>query len=229
MINFNSAIFVANELYGIDSNIDDLEEIGLIAWEKINSKLLKLYRYSSEIDCGSMSIELPCNFERLEAVTATYEDWQSTSNKHTFGDLSSNINEAYNEMLKINKDPLYSSGKFVKFEQLGNTLYFTQNYGRINILYYGSYVDDEGLPYITEKQSHAIACYIAYTKMYKEGIMTKNGNIINIAKDLQNEWKRLCSASRVSTYITQNEMNEILDAKTSWNRKLYGKSLKPLR
>jgi hypothetical protein len=38
----------------------------------------------------------------------------------------------------------------------------------------------------------------------------------------------MCDQARVPEEITQNEANDILDAKSSWNRKHYNKSLKPI-
>ena len=40
-------------------------------------------------------------------------------------------------------------------------------------------------------------------------------------------WLFLLDAARVPDYISQNEMNDILDAKYSWDRKVYNKSYKP--
>jgi hypothetical protein len=42
-------------------------------------------------------------------------------------------------------------------------------------------------------------------------------------------WDKACSAARVPMSVSQNEMNEILDANTSWNRKMYAKSFKPIQ
>lgn len=39
---------------------------------------------------------------------------------------------------------------------------------------------------------------------------------------------RACSDARVPEHISQNEMNEILDARTRWDRKQYKKSFKPV-
>jgi len=36
-----------------------------------------------------------------------------------------------------------------------------------------------------------------------------------------------CSNARTPDYINQNEMDMILEAKASWNRKVFGKSYKP--
>ena len=46
------------------------------------------------------------------------------------------------------------------------------------------------------------------------------------AQLLEQRWYRLCDAARVPIYIDQNDMNEILDAKTSWNRKIFNKTWK---
>ena len=55
-----------------------------------------------------------------------------------------------------------------------------------------------------------------------------NGNVIQAAQLLKQEWNDRVTQARVPEYISQNDMNEILDAHTSWNRKVYGKSLKPI-
>jgi len=49
-----------------------------------------------------------------------------------------------------------------------------------------------------------------------------------MAQLLNKEWLQKCDAARVPSSISMNEMNEILDAKTSWNRKIYNKSYKPI-
>jgi len=64
---------------------------------------------------------------------------------------------------------------------------------------------------------------------FKEGMRTNNPNIIAFAQELKKEWLRLCDAARVTTYLNQNDMNKILDAKTSWNRKVFNKSYKPVK
>jgi hypothetical protein len=46
---------------------------------------------------------------------------------------------------------------------------------------------------------------------------------------LERKWYKQCDAARVDDYISQNDMDQILDAKSSWNRKVYGKSYKPIR
>ena len=74
----------------------------------------------------------------------------------------------------------------------------------------------------------AIATYCAYVLKFKEGLKTNNSNIIKVAQLLEDKWKKLCDAARVGESISQNDMDQILDAKTSWNRKIFNKSYKPV-
>lgn len=227
--NFHYPMVLMEQLYGISMQEEAYEEIALVAWNLIGNKRYRLYRYSTCInDCGQ-SIELPCNTDVIESVTAGFEDWNSTSNLYPNGDINSSHVEEYIESNKQFKNPLYQSGKLIKYRQVGNTLYFNEPYGQINVLYKGVVLDEDGLPELTDKEALAIATYCAYTTKYKEGLMTNNTNIIQLADTLRKQWNVQCDSARVAEYINQNEMNDILDAKTNWNRKLYSKSYKPTR
>lgn len=228
MNDFKYALVLTHQLYGIDLDESDYEELGLIAWNFIGNKRCRLYKYSTKLDCTNLTVELPCNADIIEAVTYDFEDWRYTTNDTPNGDLNSAFIEGYIESRKAFTDPLYISGKYAHFERVGNTLYFDKDYGKITILYKGVILDDEGLPQITDKEAQAIAAYCAYTEKYKEGLMTNNVNIINIANMLKNEWNRFVDAARVSDYVNQNEMNEILDIGTRYDRKIFNKSYKPI-
>ena len=228
MQDFHAAMYQANLLYGIDIQEDDFEEIGLIAWQKIGNKRTRTYRYCTNVDCdGDGSVELPCNCDLIEAVTYGFEDWNYTDNVKPNGDINSAYTEGYIESRKAFNQPLYLPGKLVKYERVGDKIYINSGYrGKINILYRGVILDDDGLPELTDKEVDAIAAYVAYTQKYKQYLQTNNREILQQAQLLMQEWTRQCDGARVSEYINQNEMNDILDAKTSWNRKIYGKTFK---
>lgn len=226
MDNFKSIYIQAKLLYEVDMTQEEFEEIGLIAWNKIGNRQTKLYRYRSKIDCETLTVELPCNCDEIEAITYDFEDWKYVTNDTVNGDYQSQFIENYIEGRKLYTNPFYISGKFAKYERVNDTLYFDKDYGSVNILYKGIIVDDDGLPYINEKEKDAIACYLAYTKKFKEGLKTHNQLILQESQLLEQRWYKLCDAARVPQRINQNEMNEILDAKTSWNRKIFNKSWK---
>ena len=241
MDEFYTAYPLIKQLYGVELTPEDFEEIGLIAWKHIGNKFTKLYRYSANLICDTppcrngcgqkvegFSMSLPCNCDILEAVTYGWEDWKYTTNKTVNGDYSSQFTENYIETRKITQSPLYISGRYVKYERVGDKLYFDRDYGTINILYKGVVLDSEGLTYITEKEALAIATYCAMTRLRRDGLVSHNNAILQEYQMLYQEWLKLCSAARVPYYINQNEWNEILDANSSWDRKRFNFSFKPI-
>jgi hypothetical protein len=78
-------------------------------------------------------------------------------------------------------NPYYQRGKFLKYKQLGNTLLFAKNFKNVCIIYHGVECDDDGLPLINDKEMRAIAAYVAYASIYKEGLKKKDGNILQLA------------------------------------------------
>lgn len=236
MNNFHYIAVLLDLIYGIEMKDEDLEEIGLIAWNLIGNKNIKLYRYCTCIDPSDNSVTLPCNAVQgtgasggvVEAVTAPYEDWSRVTNYSELGDYKTAFVENSIETSKIYPSPFYISGKMLKYEQVGNKLYFAFNYGTVNILYKGILADEEGLPEITDKEANAIATYIAYTQKYKEGLITNNANIINLAKSLKADWLQQCDQARV-TYLNQNDMNDIIEIRNSWDRGTYSKTFKGLK
>ena len=202
MAEFYEAYSQANLLYGLDLTPEDFEEIGMIAWNRIGNKQTRLYKYTINVDCADKEITLPCNCEYIEAVTYPFEDWNYVTNKTYLGDYNSQFTEQYIEALKANKSPYYTSGKYVKYEQVGNKLYFDKPYGDITILYRGVELDDTGLPLINEKEKDAIACFCAFVSKYKESLSTHNQVIAQEAQLLEARWYKLCDAARVKEHLS---------------------------
>ncbi len=228
MNNFHYAMSLANTLYDIEGDMEDMEEIGLIAYNHIGNKNTRLYKGTLDVNCVDGSIELPCNVDIIEAVTYCGEDWNYTSNTKHNGDVNSLFTENAIEAQKRFLDPFYVSGKYVDYKRVGNTLYVNKGLGKVNILYHGILVDEDGLPEINDKEALAIADYIAYTYTYKKAIRTMNKNTMDLAKDLKQNWLFHCDAARVPDYVSQEEMNKILDVQSSWGRKIFNKSYKPV-
>lgn len=225
--NFHYVSVLLKMLYGIQMPDEDVEELGLLAWNKIGNKDVRLYRYSTPIDKVDNSVTLPCNAVELEAVTTNYEDWQSSTNKTEYGDLRTAYIENSIEYEKFYTSPYYMSGKLLKYDRAGDKLYFNKNYGTINILYKGILVDEDGLPELSDNEANAIATFLAYTYKFKEGLQLNNKNLIEQAAALKQLWATQCDQARV-TYLNQNDMNNILNVSSSWNRHVYSKSSKPI-
>lgn len=227
MNDFYYAMSLTETMYGISLPEEEWEEIAIVGWNLIGNKTTRTYRYKVCMDgCSDNSIELPCNCSILEAVTTGWEDYKNVSNLTPNGDLSSSATEEYIESRKSFNDPLYQSGKFIKYERVGDTLYFDRPYREVNILYRGIVLDDNDLPKITDKEALAIATYVAYVSKFKEGLMTSNSGIIQLSEVLKQKWNQMCDQARCDQYLSQNEWDQVLEARSNWGRKVHSKSWK---
>ena len=227
-MNFHYAITLAQTLYDVEGDTEDLEEIGLVAYNFIGNKNTQLHKKLLDVNCEDGSVQLPCGVDIIESVTyCGMEDWNHTSNIKEHGDVQSLYTESYIESQKAFLDPYYVSGKFVKYKRVGDKLYVNRGLSKVIVLYHGEILDSDGLPEINDKEAIAIAEYIAYVIKYKEAIKTNNKYVLQQAQDLRQQWLFHCDAARVPEYVNQNEMDSILDAQSAWGRKMYGKSFKP--
>lgn len=228
-MNFHYAISLAQTLYDVEGDTDSLEEIGLVAYNFIGNKHTQLHKVLLDVNCEDGSIQLPCGVDIIEAVTyCGPEDWNYVSNTKEHGDLSSLYTENYIEAQKAFLDPHYISGKYVKYRKVGDKLYVNKGLGKVILLYHGIILDEDGLPEINDKEAIAIAEYIAYVSKYKEAIRTNNKNVLTMAQELKQQWLFHCDAARVPEHISQNEMDQILNANVGLGKKTYGDSFKPI-
>ena len=228
-MNFRYALTLAQTLYDVEGDTEDLIDIGLVAHNFIGNKFTQLHKELLDVNCEDGSIQLPCGVDMIEAVTyCGMEDWNYTDNTKPNGDISSLYTEHYIESRKAFLDPHYISGKFVKYRKVGDKLYVNKGLGKVNILYHSLILDEDGLPAINDKEAIAIAEYIAYVTKYKEAIRTNNQNVLRMAQELKQQWLFHCDAARVPEHVSQNEMDQILDALTAASWKTHGKSFKPI-
>ena len=227
LYDLSAAFPLVTTLYGAEPNSREFEDIALNGWELIGNKHTRLYRYICKTE--NKELALPCNVDIIESVSIPIADAQITSNKTNFWDPSSALIENYIDLWEGMDDPFNQKGKLIKYKEGDNVLYFTRDYPTVIVVYQGILVNDEtGLPLINEREMKAIAAYVAYIDCYKDGLQKRDRNILAIAQMLKEDWLRRCNAARIPDHLTQNDMNNILDVKVRWDRKQYGKSLKPI-
>lgn len=227
--NFKYAISLAQMLYDIDINdMDTLIEIGLVAYNFIGNKNTQLKSEIANVDPKSGLVKLPCKADLVEVITyPSVEDWSYTSNTKNFGDFNTLNVEQYIERSKQSTDPLYMSGRLVKYRREGNYIYVSDRVDQVSVLYHVETLDEEDLPLINDKEAVAIADYIAYTVKYKEALRSNNSAVFQMAQTIKRQWLIHCDAARVPEYVNQNEMNDLLEIASSHNRKVHGRSYKP--
>ena len=247
--NFYTAMSHLYDVYGVELKEDMFETLGMIAWEKIGNVRSRMYQIqlAPEVDTEmartvtsnttqgkiisntAWYVCLPCNVNAIEAVTANFEDYQRTSSTQNFPGMSSLPIENQIEFSKYGSNSLYMSGKLINYNQIGDRLYFTEQYPAVNILYKGYHLDETGLPYLTNKEVDAIALYCAYISDFKKARQTMDANTMQVSAATKQLWEKACSAARVPKHITDNDMHTVLNAMTSWNRKSYNKTYKPIQ
>lgn len=102
----------------------------------------------------------------------------------------------------------------MSYRQEGDSIVLDVDCPHVTILYHGIIVDEEGLPYLTEKEVQALAAYCAYMDMYKKSLIQRDGNLFQMANAVKADWLRLCNSARIPMHLTQNDINDVLDVKT---------------
>jgi len=216
------------EFYGIDMDDDTFETYALHAWDKINNKSYRLYTFSGRVK--NNKLELPCNVDIIESVQGLGESVGTTNVVSSIGAYNtSSFIEDNIEDLKSPGSPFYGKGHYIDYSRSGNVLYFTGNDFTVNILYKGIVADEDGLPSLNYKEIEAIAKYCAAVDMTKKAYITKDQATMQMGQMLNQEWLRACADARTPIYLTQNDMDTILNIQTSWDRKRFGLSYKVLR
>lgn len=227
LYNFKSAYPLAKTLYDVEVSESDFEDIGMVAWRRINNKHTRFYKFVGDAVNGEL--ELPCNVDEIESVHLPINDAQMTSNKTVFNSIETLFIEGYIDTWKLTESPYSQRGKLVKYKEGNNTLYFDRDYHGIIVVYKGIFVDDEdGLPLINEKEQLAIATYVAYVSIFKDAIRKRDNVLMQLSGALKAEWLNKCNAARIPDHLSQNDMDMILDARVRSDRKKYGKSFKPI-
>lgn len=227
LMNIKTAFSLLNTLYGIEMKESDFEEIALNAWELIGTKHTELKEFTTSTNDQYLTV--PCDCVEIESVTLPIVDANITGTLINGIDGESIAVEKYIDTRPAIHSPYYEKDKLVKYKLAGDKLQFDKDYNNITVVYHGVIMDSDGLPLINDKEMRAIAAYVAYARTYREGLMKKDANIISVASAMKQDWLRACNAARVSSNLTQNDMDAVLDAKTSWNRKKYGVSFKPIK
>lgn len=227
-----SALVLCNDLYGVELDEDTFETYAMTAYHKIGNHnyKMKVVRLTPQADpSGGWFVCAPKDLNYIEAITLPFEDAQETSSVINFPGPYTHAIEQDIEAQKIMPSEFYIPGKYVKYQEIGDRIYFTEPLRIVNILYKSFQYDDEDLPYINEKEKNAIAAYCAYSFYFKRGLMTKDTATLQMAQLLKKDWLRLCDAARVAITVSQNDAQDMIDVATSFDRHAYGLTRKPIR
>lgn len=228
LFTFGTAETQLRELYSIEMEHVQFENMAYIAWEKIGNKLYTLKTDLFEPENGL--ITLPDGVNQIEAVYINTPDYPRTSNMGLPPRNNEAFIEGYIECRKWQKNDLYTSGMMIPFTIIGeNQIKVPENYPEVLVLYKIISFDENGLPLINSKEVDAIAAYCAYSEFFKKSLQTRDQATFSMAQMLEQKWAKLCDHARTPISISENDFNAIGDVKYSWDRKSYGVSFKPIK
>lgn len=228
LYNMKSAYPELKTLYELEPDMEDFEDLAMDAWDKINNKHTRLYRYIGDAD-ETGKLDLPCNVDIIEAVYLPVNDAQLTTSMQSFINYPSIYTEHYIERWKHDESPFYNPGRLTDYKEGNDCLYFAHPYKHVCVLYHGVLVDEEdGLPLINTKEKDAIVNFVASALLFRDGLRKRDTTLVQFSDKIKADWPRLCNAARIPEHLSQNDMNEILDVKTRWSRKMFRKSFKPM-
>jgi len=221
---FLSGLAKVQSMHGLEITEPEYLELAFSAWDKINTKAMRMYQYTATITDNKLT--LPCNLYYIEAVMV--EDYVAFPvNRHNIDVF--NIERFFKYYDKPFSADLYNiRGQFVRYEVRNNTLYFMEEdmnrlrSKTINLYYKGIVTDDDGYPMLTDKQAEAISYYVVYIMQHRR--MMQGLGDANLVGYLKNEWLEACSRARVPEHMSQNAFDTILNANSNWDRKRWNRA-----
>jgi hypothetical protein len=223
---FYSVLAHLSDFYDITMEESHFENIAMHAWDHIGNKQYRLYNYHCIVE--NKQVTLPCNADVIEAVFADQIDFKMPDNTSTW-DYSNYEIETYVDSVVRNTEAFYNKGKLADYQRVGNTLLFERTGFGVTVLYKGVITDDTGLPSLNFKEVDAIAKYCAFVELQRKAMVTKDQSTFQMALVLKQQWQFAVEDARTPLYLNQNDMDKILDVQTSWDRKRFGISFKPIR
>lgn len=223
---FYSVLTHLSDFYDITMDDMTFENIGMHAWDHIGNKKYRLYKYHAFVE--NKEVKLPCNVTEIEAVLSNQVDFRMPDNTSKWN-YTNYETELYVESMHVNTEAFYHTGKLIDYQRVDNTLYFERSGFGITVIYKGVLADEGGLPSLNFKEVDAIAKYCAYVHMQKKAFTTKDPNTFQMAQALKQSWQISADDARTPIILNQNDMDKILDVQTSWDRKKFGISFKPIR
>lgn len=220
----------AQQLYGLDMTEDDFIEMAYDVWRTIGNISTIVERYYVKVP-NDFIIEIPKQAEFIDSVTiiderTIIESFDSSGNK----DRNVFSYQERSNLPTLNQSITKSPGKAVNYITEANNSIRITSANALNrdvmVVYRAFDIDEDGLPLLNDKEVAAIAAGVAKREMVKRafmGVALKDKTSVALLQYITGESARLLTAAKIDENITDDAIDKMLDAKTSWDRKQYGK------
>jgi hypothetical protein len=235
---FRYGQYLLRDLFDINIQDDDYLERAYNIYREINNVAtgIHLCKFTIDDDC---KVPMPCNLEYIEAVSSEISDGD---NVIVYEAPNWNDNVSYTLMSDIikyrvrntfNKDTLQLNpkGDFISYELRGTPgsyhLEFNEaDKGReVYCIYRGIFMDHENNPLLHRKEAEAIAYKLALLDTQKKAFKGDN-SAMQLLQMIETKSGIKMAAAKIAEHMTQNEIDQLLRAKTTHNRKVFWSSYK---
>lgn len=238
--NIRSGLPVLNSVYGLSMDEYDYLDMALDALRDIKNFGTAEYVCFVEVNEAGVA-NLPCNVNIIDAVT-TNKMARKVFNERMISELDvmrdhddyflqknimENIGYGIESGVRTNLIDSFGDG-YISYTLLEDRKIKVgpRHYGEIiGIAYTGISTDTEGYPMITRKQANALAAITAKNILTKKAFRGDRNSLAMLEMAINNAG-RLKQAASIPEHITDNEIDTMLNAKTSFNRKTHNRPTK---
>jgi hypothetical protein len=234
-MNIRAGLSVLKTMYTM--HMDEYDYIDIAVDTLRNIKHFGITEYVSYITVNSEGkAVLPCNMDTVDAVTTQEMGIKAFSERVKFEmDGIVNTDTFYTMQGIMNNLGVHvrsgfagGAGKgYIAYSLEGGFINVSKEYAgkKIALAFTGITTDLEGLPIITRKQSNALAA-VAARVLAVRGANRGDKGLASMVEYYTGVSARLTQAASIPEDFSDNELDEVLNAKTSFNKKSYNRPTK---
>lgn len=228
-MNIRAGIPMLLTKYSLHIDEQDYLDIAVDALRDIKHFGTDAYKTFEKVDEKGY-LEIPCNLDLLEGITTSKTGDKLFMDREVIN-RSTVIDDGYytaNAMRNMMNWPIRARNivdGFIPYTLKDKKIYILDEtyWGEELCIGFSGYITDaEGFPMITRKQANALAAASAKVIVMKK-VFSGDKNAANMLEFIVGEAARLKQAASIPEDITDNEIDELMDINTSFNRKSYGR------
>jgi hypothetical protein len=234
-MNILAGIAVLKTMYGMHIDESDYLDIAVGLLKDIKSFGVTEYVMYAKVRQDG-KVVLPCNVDTIDAVTTEHMAKKVFNSRVLYDTMLSDSEDDFYVRDNIRNTLGLSWGPglggfrgegYISYQLKGRYLEVSKDISgdSIGIAFTGISSDLDGFPLITRKQSNAIAAECAKI-LCMRGANSGNKNLASMLEYHTLNAGRLIQAASIPEEISDNAINEMLNAKTTFNRKTYNRPSK---
>ena len=225
--NIRAGLPIIKMKYGLTIDEYDYLDMAIDALRDIKHYGIQPYVTFETVDKDGY-VKIPCNANIIEGVATSDHGIRAYQDRDTIKNKQSTNGSYYtaNSIRSILSWPIRSINTIdgqlsYKLEDDRIKVYDEFYQGlEICVAFTGYMVDDDGYPKITRKQANALAAIIAKNIIMK-GALLGDKNKVQMLEMIGKDAARLKQAASLPENISDKELDEMMDATTTFNRKAY--------